>query len=134
MQRRITKLAGRLALAALLGGLAGGAAAHKISYVECIEGSDFIKNAAMSRDNGLSREAFLDRLEGDLRAIRAFPPHLRWFVQDQDDESLLLDAARQVFDAPREPSSHQSAFMASCIARVGWRGDGAILLSRNQRE
>ena len=33
---------------------------------ECIEGADFIGNAAYSRDNGMARAAFLDRLEAHL--------------------------------------------------------------------
>jgi hypothetical protein len=50
--------------------------------------------------------------------IQAFPPELRWFVQDQDDAELLTSAARLVFDSPREPQSHQSEFLAACTARV----------------
>ena len=123
MQAGLTTLAKRLTLAAVLGGLAGGASAHQTTFGECVEGSDFIKNAAMSRDNGITREAFLDRMEGDFRAIRLFPPHLRWFVQDRDDELLLMDAARTVFDSPREPASHQSEFMARCVERVGRSAD-----------
>lgn len=112
-------LARHLALAAVLGGLSAAAAAHNLTLRECIEGSDFIKNAALSRDNGVTREAFLDRLEGDLRAIRVYPPQLRWFAQDQEDEALLVEAARNVFDSPRAPETHQSEFMATCVAQVG---------------
>ena len=108
----------RLALAAVLGGFSVAAAAHALTMRECIEGSDFIRNAAMSRDNGISREAFLERLEGDLRAIRQYPPQMRWFAQDAQDEALLLDAARSVFDSPRAPEAHQSAFMSACVPRV----------------
>ena len=95
------------------------APAHDLTLDECLEGSDFIMHAAMSRENGMTREAFLDRMASDIHLIQAFPPELRWFVQDQDDEELLTSAARLVFDSPREPQSHQSEFLAACSARVG---------------
>src|SRR5476649_1653995 len=110
MGTRIVRLAKRLILATVLGGAVCAAAAHDLTLRECIEGGDFIKNAAMSRDNGVTREAFLERLESDLLVIRAYPPHLRWFVQDQDDEDLLVQATRTVFDSPRDPASHRSEF------------------------
>jgi hypothetical protein len=86
---------------------------------ECFEGGDFIAHAAQARNKGMTRAAFLDRLVADVHLIQAFPPELRWFVQDQDDEELLTSAARLVFDSPREPQSHQSEFLAACSARVG---------------
>jgi hypothetical protein len=119
MTGKLTTLAKQLALAAAFGGLPYLAAAHDLTLDECLEGSDFIMHAAMSRENGMTREAFLGRMESDIRAIQQFPPQLRWFVQDQDDEDLLTQAARLVFDSPREPQSHQSEFLAACSARVG---------------
>jgi hypothetical protein len=121
MRAGLATLAKRLILAAVLGGPACGAAAHGLTLRECLEGGDFIKNAAMSRDNGITREVFLGRLESDLLVIRQYPPHLRWFVQDQDDEALLVQAARTVFDSPRDPPSHQSEFLARCVERVSSR-------------
>lgn len=109
----------QLVFAAVLVGLAGAATAHELTLNECLEGSDFIKHAAQSRDYGMTREAFLTRMEGDIRAIQSFPPHLRWFIQDADDEALLTQAAQLVFDAPREPESHQSDFLVVCVERVG---------------
>ncbi len=94
-------------LAAIMGGLALPAQAHELTMSECLEGSDFIKNAALSRDYGMSREDFLGRMQSDLVAIQAFPPELRWFVQDEDDETLLVGFAQRVFDSPQgsgEPS------------------------------
>ena len=117
----------QLVLAAVLGGFCVCAAAHKLTLRECIEGSDFIKNAALSRDNGITREAFLDRLEVDLRTIRQYPPQLRWFAQDPEDETMLMEAARTVFDSPRAPESHQSDFMATCVAQVGRAGTDSTL-------
>ena len=118
MTAKLKTLAKQLALASAIGGIACAAAAHDLTLAECAEGGDFIMHAAMSRENGMTREAFLERMESDIRMIQAFPPHLRWFVQDEDDEELLTSAARLVFDSPREPESHQSEFLAACAARV----------------
>ncbi len=123
MTAKLTTLAKQLTLAAVFGGLPYAATAHDLTLDECLEGSDFIMHAAMSRENGMTREAFLGRMESDIHAIQAFPPQLRWFVQDQDDEELLTSAARLVFDSPREPQSHQSEFLAACAARVGSSAD-----------
>jgi len=92
-----------------------GAAASSHTVAECFEGSDFIGNAAMARDNGVSRAAFLDRLEEDLAMIRAYPPALRWFAKDAADERLLQDAAAEVFDAPRRPDVHRARFLEICF-------------------
>lgn len=118
MTAKLMTLAQQLVLAAASGALSCAAAAHDLTLAECAEGGDFIMHAAMSRENGMTREAFLERMESDIRLIQAFPPHLRWFVQDEDDEELLTSAARLVFDSPREPESHQSEFVAACAARV----------------
>ncbi len=98
------------------------AAASVPTMNECLEASDFIANAARSRDNGLDREAFVARLDGDLAAIRAFPPALRWFVKDDDDERFLAGAAQSVYDQPQAPERHRRAFLRACLARLG---DGA---------
>jgi hypothetical protein len=115
--------AGYALFAAALGGFGMAAQAHDLTLDECIEGSDFIKHAAMSRDYGLSREAFLGRMASDIDAIQAFPPQLRWFVQDDDDKALLTEAAERVFDAPREPETHQSDFLLVCVERAGGGAD-----------
>jgi hypothetical protein len=86
---------------------------------DCLEGADFIGNAARSRDNGMSREAFIGRLEDDLVVIRAFPPALRWFAKDASDERFLLAAATRVYDRPRAPPEHQADFLAACVERIG---------------
>ena len=88
------------------------------TLAECIEGSDFIANAAASRDNGLPRDAFLDRLEGDFAAIRAFPVPLRWFVKDADDEGFLRSAVVDVYDRPQPPDRHRDAFFVACVSRA----------------
>ena len=124
MQAQLKGLAKRVALAVILAGCTWTAAAHDLTLNECIEGSDFIMHAAMSRDYGIKREVFLQHMQTDLEAIQQFPPQLRWFVQDNDDEQLLVQAAQTVFDDPREPASHQSEFLTTCVERVG-RGPDA---------
>jgi len=84
---------------------------------ECREAGDFIRNAALSRDNGMSREAFLGRLQEDLVAIRAYPASLRWFVRNLDDEAFLVNEVESVFDAPRSPELHRPDFIGRCLAR-----------------
>ena len=107
-------------VAALLGvGAAWSVHAHDLSIDECTEGGDFIRNAALSRDYGITREDFIGRMHGDLQAIRAFPPELRWFVQDDDDEGFLLAHAERVFDAPGVPASHENDFLQACFLRIG---------------
>jgi hypothetical protein len=93
----------------------GKASGHEVTRAECTEGSEFIRNAAMARDNGQSREAYLGQLRGDLLTIRAFPPELRWFAQDEQDEALLLSAASDVFDDPQTPELHRRAFLERCL-------------------
>jgi len=94
------------------------AAASVPTLADCLEASDFIVNAALSRDNGMTRQAFIDRLNGDFVAIRAFPSELRWFVRDEDDERFLENAAEHVFDAPSAPAVHRRDFLQSCFERL----------------
>jgi hypothetical protein len=96
----------------------GFAAASSQTLTDCLEGGDFIANAARSRDNGMPRQAFLGRLEDDLVVIRAFPPALRWFAKDAADERFLVAAAARVFDRPRTPGEHRSDFLAACVERL----------------
>jgi hypothetical protein len=104
--------------AAVTAGLGLPAGAHELTFNECVEGSDFIMHAAQSRDYGLSREAFITRMQGDLLAIQSVPRELRWFVQDEEDEALLVAHAERVFDAPQAPHVHQADFLDSCAARM----------------
>lgn len=115
MSRRLACLAAALAVLAI--GSARPALGGQPSLVECIEGSDFVANAAASRDNGMSRKAFLERLDGDFLAIRAFPVALRWFVKDAEDERFLRAAVVDVYDRPLAPDRHRERFFAACISR-----------------
>jgi hypothetical protein len=109
-------------LAVVTTGLALPAGAHDLTFNECVEGGDFIKHAAQSRDYGLSRDEFINRMQGDLLAIQSIPRELRWFVQDEDDEALLVAQAELVFDAPKEPQAHQAEFLDVCFERIGAQG------------
>ena len=95
-----------------------GARASEHTIAECFEGSQFIGNAASARDNGMSRSAFLERLEADLMQIRAYPRALRWFARDADDERLLTASVIEVFDFPRPPDAHRVRFLELCMARI----------------
>jgi len=95
--------------------------ASRPTMEECFEGSDFIGNAALSRDAGIASGAFLGRMEDDFIAIRAFPNELRWFVHDAEDESFLLRSAREVFEHPEAPDAHRSAFLRACVERMAPR-------------
>lgn len=109
-------LAAGVAVCALLG--AHCAAAGRPSLTECFEGSDFIADAALSRDAGMSAEAFLERMRLDFVAIRSVPNELRWFVHDADDEAFLLSAAREVFVHPGPAETHRQVFLRACIERM----------------
>ena len=105
-------------LAVALSVCAGQALAGKPSVQECREAGEFIRNAALSRDAGMKRDAFLDRLHGDLMAIRGHPPQMRWFAQDEDDEAFLIAIVESVFDAPMKSTEHESDMLQKCLARV----------------
>jgi len=92
---------------------------------ECFEASDFIGNAALSRDAGVGADAFLHHMQEDFSAIHAFPPELRWFAHDADDEAFLYESARTVFDEPLTPQAQRAAFLRSCLERMSVSADAA---------
>ena len=96
-------------------------AAHAPSYDECVEASDFIGNAARSRDNGMARGEFVGRLKDDILAIQSYPAHPRWFVQDPDDAEFLIDETEAVFEVREQPETHQAQFFKRCTARMDGR-------------
>ena len=91
--------------------------AHPLSAQECSEGSDFVRNAASSRENGMDGMTFLTKTLGDFVVIKSFPAEFRWFVKDRQDEDYLLKAVVAVFDNPQPPQVHQSEFYADCLVR-----------------
>jgi hypothetical protein len=103
-------------VAALLAWTAAAAQPHSVR--ECREGGDFIRNAALARDAGATREFFVGRLEDDLAAIRAYPAALRWFVRDDADEAFLRTEVQEVFDTPAASALHRDAFVERCARRA----------------
>jgi hypothetical protein len=85
---------------------------------ECLEGSDFIRNAALSRDAGIAGDAFLDRMREDFLVIHAFPSALRWFVHDDADEIFLAEETELVFEQPSDPNDHRAHFLRVCVDRM----------------
>jgi hypothetical protein len=94
------------------------AIAHQPSRQECAEGGDFIKNAALARDHGMPEASFISRIQDDIEVIKAFPPPLRWFVQDDEAAEFLIAAATEVFRKPKEASKHQADFVKACLRKV----------------
>ena len=93
------------------------ASAHTPSQDECREGSDYIRNAALSRDGGMPESKFLEVFERDLVLLMAVPPSLRWFVQDDDDADFLRAALLDVYRAPKDPDQHAEQFAQACLVR-----------------
>ena len=79
---------------------------------------DFIRNAALARDSGYTRDFFVNRLEEDFQSIRAFPPQLRWFVHDSGDEVFLRGEVEAVFGTPVASELHRAGFFERCIQRA----------------
>lgn len=97
------------------------ATAHTLSIEECSEGSDYIRNAALSRDGGISEAKFFEVFDHDLVLLMAIPPALRWFVQDDDDAEFLRAALLDVYHSPKLPQLHAENFAAACAARTEQR-------------
>jgi hypothetical protein len=109
-----------LAVVAAAGTLATPALhAHALSLDECSEGSDFIRNAALSRDQGMPERQFVAQFQADVQALQRLPAELRWFVQDRDDEFFLLSAVQDVFRQPRPAAVHQAQFAIACVRMIG---------------
>ena len=92
--------------------------AHALTMSECSEGSDFIKNAALARDEGMPEFQFVAQFKADVQALQRLPAELRWFVQDKDDEAFLLSAVQDVFRKPRPAAVHQAQFALACVRQI----------------
>jgi predicted GNAT superfamily acetyltransferase len=97
---------------------ANAAEAHALSLEECAEGSDFIKNAALARDEGMQERQFVAQFQADVQALQRLPAELRWFVQDKDDEVFLLSAVQEVFRKPKPATVHQAQFALACMRSI----------------
>jgi len=119
--RRKRRLRWACAISALSVGLGsvGVALASTPSLQECLEGSDFIANAARARDAGTRSKEFLSRMESDFVLVHAFPSEFRWFVHDADDEVFLMSEARDVYAHPFNPEQHREVFLRACMERMG---------------
>lgn len=102
------------------------ATAHPLTLAECAEGGEFIRNAAFARDAGASREFFIGKFEEDLILIQAFPPQLRWFVQDTVDKEFLSRRVERVFDTPMKPEQHEAAFISDCIQTTAFAEESDV--------
>ena len=94
------------------------AGAHELTPTECSEGSDFIRNAALSRDDGMPERQFIAQFQADVQALQRLPVELRWFVQDKDDEAFLFAAVTDVFRRPKAAAVHQAQFAVACVRRI----------------
>lgn len=98
--------------------------AHELSINECKEGADYIRNAAISRDSGITEKKFMDVFETDMVMIQRVPKSLRWFVQDAEDEAFLRTQLAHVFQRPQSPQQHAREFAEACMLRTGgWDED-----------
>jgi hypothetical protein len=106
-------------LAILLTSAALGVQAIEVDAGECREGAQFIGNAAQSRKNGATKEMFVGKLDEDLFILTSIPPELRWFAHTDTEAQFLRDAVLEVFEFPREPKDHATAFLAECLRSAG---------------
>jgi hypothetical protein len=92
--------------------------AHAIPFEDCLEGAEFIGNAARLRDSGRpegTEEVFVSRAIVDLEMIRAYPPEFRWFAQDELTERFLLSEILRVWREIQSPEQHYQSFLDRCI-------------------
>lgn len=85
---------------------------------ECHEASDFIEHAAMSRDNGYSKERLVRQFDDDIRVLSGMDPQKRWFVRSIGATLFLRSALVEVFDRKQHPKKQASAFLRSCMAHT----------------
>ncbi len=85
---------------------------------ECHEASDFIEHAAMSRDNGYSKEKLVGRFDDDIMVLSGMDPQKRWFVRSPGATRFLREALVEVFAVKRKPGDQASIFRGSCMAHV----------------
>ncbi len=98
--------------------------AHELSIDECKEGADYIRNAAISRDSGITERKFMEVFETDMVMIQSVPRDMRWFVQDDEDEAFLRAQIGRVFKRPQAPQQHARDFAEACMLRTGaWDAD-----------
>lgn len=92
--------------------------AHVPSFDECLEASQFISHASMSRDNGYPWETFAQQMENDINYLQSIPENLRWFVVDKDDGQYLYGWAETAFNNKKTPDENATDFLNSCLKRM----------------
>ncbi len=85
---------------------------------ECEEGSDFIRNAARSRDNGYSENKIVGRFDEDVVVLSGMAPEKRWFIRSPGATVFLRKALVAVFQMPKRPGDQASTFLAACKEQV----------------
>lgn len=85
---------------------------------ECREASDFIKHAAMSRDNGYSQKKLVQRFDDDVLILSGMDPQKRWFIRSPGATRFLRAALVEAFEAPRQPKDQAARFFKSCMDHV----------------
>lgn len=110
----------RFMLLALCAGFPYAASANDFlpTTKECHEASEFIEHAAMSRDNGYSREKLVGRFDEDIMILSGMDPGKRWFVRSPGATQFLRRALIDVFSAKRRPKEHGGTFLRSCMMHV----------------
>lgn len=108
---KFSVLAASLALGLVF---ANGAIAVSLSAGDCSEGGDFIRNAALSRDNGIKAEQFINTLEDDLSRVRDMPAASRWFAYSDIEAQMLRKATYGVFMKPKDADRHRAEFIQFC--------------------
>lgn len=88
------------------------------TFAECQEGSDFIKNAALSRDNGYTQKKIVGRFDEDVMVLSGVDPQKRWFIRSPGAILFLRQALLAVFQTPRSPLEQSRAFLAACKEQV----------------
>lgn len=85
---------------------------------ECHEARDFIEHAAMSRDNGYSKEKLVRRFDEDVMILSGMDPEKRWFIRSPGATVFLRQALVDVFSTRRKPSDQSALFLRSCMAHT----------------
>ncbi len=110
----------KFVLLALCAGLPYAASARNFlpTAKECHEASEFIEHAAMSRDNGYSKEKLVGQFDEDIMVLSGMDPEKRWFVRSPGATQFLRQALTDVFSIKRKPKDHGSTFLRSCMMHV----------------